>query len=174
MPKRSKDQILVDEMKIISELQKNCNSNYDTIAKNCGFSRQKTLRMIKQMEKDRKIWGRSAVFDNEKQNLEKFILFVKRTEIRHNPKDIDEIVEKLLASTKEELGITMISSYRLHGEYDWLMLFTARDIIHAKKFADAIVQKFPGRQSIHISQIIFTVRENYIQNPDIGVMKDFI
>jgi hypothetical protein len=34
-------------------------------------------------------------------------------------------------------------------------------------FSDAIMQKFSDRQSIHISQILFTVTENYIQNPNI-------
>jgi len=50
MSKSSREQIDQDERKILSELVKNANENIDTIAKHCGFSRQKTWRMIKQLE----------------------------------------------------------------------------------------------------------------------------
>jgi len=50
MAKSSKDQIEQDEKKILTELMKNSNENIETIAKRCGFSRQKTWRFIKQLE----------------------------------------------------------------------------------------------------------------------------
>lgn len=174
MVKSRKGQIKQDENKILSELMKNSKENIETIAKNTGFSRQKVWRMIKEFEKNQKIWGYSAVVDNERLDLQKFILFIKRTLKPHDAKDINEIVTNLLTSIKRELGVTIISSYRIHGEYDWLMIFTAKDIIQAKKFSEAIMQKFPGAQSISIGQILFTVRENYVQNPNIILMKDFI
>ena len=174
MAKSSKDQIVRDEKKILAELMKNSKENIDTIARNCGFSKQKTWRMIKQLEKEQKIWGYSTVVDHKKQNLSKFMLFISRSQMKHDQKDIDDIVRDLFASVKNELGVTMISSYFIHGQFDWLMIFTAEDIIHAKKFADAILQKFPGRQGIHISQVLYTVRENYIPNPNIHEMKDYI
>lgn len=174
MTKSHKDQIKEDEKKILSELMKSSKQNIDTIAKHCNFSRQKAWRLIKDLEKDQRIWGYSAVIDSEKQNLEKFILFIKRTLKPHDPEDITDILKNLLASVKKDLGVTMISSYRIHGEYDWVMIFSAKDIIHAKKFSEAIMQRFPGAQSIHISQILFTVRENYIKNPNIIEMKEFI
>jgi DNA-binding Lrp family transcriptional regulator len=174
MAKSTKNQIEQDEKRILSELMKNSRERIETIAKNCGFSRQKTLRIIKQLEKDQKIWGYSTVIDNQKQGLQKFMLFIKRTRVTHDPKDVDEIVKHLMSQIKNDLGIIMISSYHIFGEYDWVMLFTAPNIIHARKFSESIMQKFPGRQSIHISQILFTVRENFIRNPDIIHMKEFI
>jgi len=153
---------------------KNSNETIDMIAKNCGFSKQKVLRMMKHLEKEQKIWGYAPVIDNTKQHLEKFILFIRRTTTQHNPKDINEIVANLLATTKQEIGVTMVSSYLLHGEYDWIMLFTAKSIIQAKKFSETIMQKYPDKQSIQISQVIFTVRENYMVNPEIIKMKDLI
>ena len=47
MVKSSSEQIEQDEKSLLSELVKNSNENIDTIAKHCGFSRQKTWRMIK-------------------------------------------------------------------------------------------------------------------------------
>lgn len=174
MIKSSQEKIKQDEKKILSELMKNSKENIETIAKNCGFSRQKAWRLIKQLEQEQHIWGYSPVIDTRKQGLEKFMLFIHRGKMEHDQKDVTDIVKNLLSSEKKDLEITMISSYRIHGEYDWFMLFTAPDVVHAKKFSEAIMSKFPDRQAIHISQVLFTVRENYIQNPNIEEMKDFI
>lgn len=174
MRQSRKDHREEDEKKVLSELMKNSKENIETIAKHCGFSRQKAWRIIKQLETDQKIWGYSVALDNEKQDLEKFMLFVKRTKTQHNQNDIDEIVQNLLAAVKKDLGVTVISSYFIHGEYDWVLIFTAKDIRDAKKFSETMMLKFPGKQLVHISQILYTVRENYIRNPNILTMKEFI
>jgi hypothetical protein len=72
------------------------------------------------------------------------------------------------------LGITIQSSYRIHGEYDWVTVFTAKNVMQAKKFCDALMGRFPDTQTTHLSQILFTVREQCIQNPNINKMKEFI
>ncbi len=174
MGKTAKGQLELDEQKILDELMKNSKQNIDRIAKNCGFSRQKVWRLLKKLEERRLIWGYSTVIDHEKQGLQKFILSIKRSEFRHDSKDKDDIIKNLLAPMKKDLGITMITAYRIHGEYDWIMIFAAKDILQAKKFAEAIMQKYAEKQLIHISQVLYTTRENYIVNPDLGTMKEFI
>jgi len=74
MGKSSKEQLAKDDRKILAELQKNSNESIDTIAKHCGFSRQKVWRTIKQLEKNRMIWGYTAIVDHEKINQKHFIL----------------------------------------------------------------------------------------------------
>ena len=56
MPKSSKEQIDLDEKKVVSELQRNSKESIDVIAKRCGFSRQKVWRIIKRLEKNKTIW----------------------------------------------------------------------------------------------------------------------
>jgi Lrp/AsnC family leucine-responsive transcriptional regulator len=73
MSKSSRDQIVKDEKKILSELVKNSNEKIETIAKHCGFSRQKTWRFIKQLEAKGLIWGYTAIFNEEKIGLIHFI-----------------------------------------------------------------------------------------------------
>jgi len=174
MPKSSKDEIDQDEHKLLSELMKNSKENIDTIAKNCAFSRQKAWRMIKRLEKSQKIWGYSAIVDADKQGLEKFMLFFKRSHKLHAPKDTIEIATTRMDPMKKDLGITILNSYCIHGEYDWVTIFTAKNIIQAKKFCDSLMKRFPDTHTTHISQILFTVREHCIQNPNITEMKDFI
>jgi DNA-binding Lrp family transcriptional regulator len=63
MSKSSREQIDKDEKKILSELVKNSNENIETIAKHCGFSRQKVWRAIKRLEEKGLIWGYTAIFN---------------------------------------------------------------------------------------------------------------
>jgi len=174
MAKSSKDQIEQDENKLLSELMKNSKENIDTIAKHCGFSRQKTWRMIKHLETSQKIWGYSAVVDSKEQGLEKFMLFIKRAHEKLAPKDTIEITTTYMNPMKEDLGITVLSSYCIHGEYDWVTVFTAKNILQAKKFCDALIERFPDTHKTYMNQVLFTVREQCIQNPNIIEMKDFI
>ena len=172
MAKSSRDQMEEDENKLLSELMKNAKENLDAIAEHCGFSKQKAGRMIKQMENDHKIWGYSAIVDTESQGLQKFILCQKRKKTPFTQKDIEELAKTQMGDMKNDLGITAQSTYYIHGEYDWVTIFTAKDIVQAKKFADAVMQRFPGIVDIHISQILFTLREQYILNPNPMEMKN--
>jgi DNA-binding Lrp family transcriptional regulator len=96
MTKSSREQLAKDEMKILTELQKNSNESIDTIAKHCSFSRPKVWRTIKQLEESRMIWGYTAVVDEQKQGLQKFILLIKRSMQALEKKNVDEIaVDKL-------------------------------------------------------------------------------
>jgi DNA-binding Lrp family transcriptional regulator len=174
MSKNSREQIEQDEKKILSELVKNSKENIDTIAKNCGFSRQKTWRMMKQLETSQKIWGYSAVVDSEKQGLQKFMLFFKRTNEPIDSKDLNEIAVTRLDPMKKNLGITVLSSYYIHGDFDWVTIFTAEDILQAKQFANALVERFSHAQTLSMSQILFTVRENCVENPNIKEIRKYL
>jgi len=173
MTKSSKEQIKQDENKLLSELVKNSKENIDTIAKHCGFSRQKAWRMINKLEKSKKIWGYSAVVDTESQGLQKFILCQKRKKTPFTQKDIEELAKTQMVDMKNDIGVTAQSTYYIHGmEYDWVTIFTAKDIVQAKKFVDAINKRFPGIVGIQLSQVLFTLREHYILNPNPMEMKN--
>ena len=79
MPKQSKEMDAEDTRKILAELQKNGKEHIDLIAKQCHMSKQKLLRTIKQFEKNHKIWGYTAIIDEQEQHLKKFFLLLKRT-----------------------------------------------------------------------------------------------
>jgi DNA-binding Lrp family transcriptional regulator len=175
MSKSSRDQIVKDEKKILSELVKNSNEKIETIAKHCGFSRQKTWRFIKQLEAKSLIWGYTAIFNEEKIGLIHFILMVKRTTKQIEEKTVDKIVSRKLEDLVSELGITIESSSYVHGEYDWVLTFTAEDIKQAKKFSDSLVALHPGViEKITIMQTLMFIRKQYILNPDKKKLKEFL
>jgi len=175
MSKSSRDQIYKDEKKILSELVKNSNEKIETIAKHCGFSRQKTWRFIKQLETKGLIWGYTAIFNEEKIGRMHFILMVKRTTKQVEEKTVDKIVSRKLEELVAELGITIESSSYVHGEYDWVLTFTAEDIKQAKKFSDSLITLHPGViEKITIMQTLMFVRKHYILNPEKMKLKDFL
>ncbi|HUT00624.1 MAG TPA: Lrp/AsnC family transcriptional regulator [Candidatus Thermoplasmatota archaeon] len=175
MAKSSREQIDEDERKILAELQKNSNENIDTIAKRCGFLRQKVWRLIKQLEASQKIWGYSAIVDAEKQGLQKFIIFFKQAPDVLNQKTAEKVNLDEIKKNYSELDITLETSHYIHGEYDWIIIFTAKDIKQAKKFINLLQEKYPGLiEKINLSQVLYTTRDHCILNPDKLKVKEFI
>jgi DNA-binding Lrp family transcriptional regulator len=166
MTKSSKEQMQKDVNMVLAELQKNSNKNIDLIAKSVSFSKQKVWRIIKQLEKERFIWGYSAITDVEKQDLEKYILFFKRSSIQFDEKTANEVNLNGVLNDYSKLSITIETSYYIHGEYDWVIIFTAKNIIYAKKFVNLMQDKYPGLiEKLQLARVLYTPRDHYIINP---------
>jgi Lrp/AsnC family transcriptional regulator len=175
MPKRSRQQIAEDEKRILAELQKNANESIDTIAKHCKFSRQKVWRSIKRLEHDNIIWGYTAIVDDAKQDLKHYMALIKRT-----PKPVDDATMNAATSTKlQDLvlkeGITIESSFYAHGEYDWIIMFTASDIQQAKRFTETLNSEYEGHiAKISLEETLFWVKRQRISNPEVKKLKEFV
>jgi DNA-binding Lrp family transcriptional regulator len=175
MPKRSKQQIAEDEKRILAELQKNANESIDTIAKHCKFSRQKVWRSIKRLEHDHTIWGYTTIINDAKQNRKHYIALIKRT-----TKPIDEATTSSAASSKlQDLvsseGIMIESSFYAHGEYDWIITFTAPNIKQAKRFCEMLNTVYAGHiAKISLEETLFWVRRQRIYNPEAKKLKEFV
>lgn len=175
MSESRKEKYAKDEMKILAELEQNSKGNIDTIAKRCGFSRQKVQRTIKQLEQTHMIWGYTTIVDKQKQGLQKFILSLKRSQKILNKKSMNEIFYDRLRKVILNLGITIESSYYVHGEYDWVLIFTANDLQHAKKFSDILFEAYPDAvDKVNLSQILFIQRDHRIENPDKSKLMEFL
>jgi DNA-binding Lrp family transcriptional regulator len=175
MARSSRDQIDKDEKKILSELVKNSNQKIDTIAKHCSFSRQKVWRAIKQLEENHMIWGYTAIFNEEKIGLKHFMMMIKKSTKRLEETTADKIISRKLEDIAAELGITIESSYYVHGEYDWVITFNAEDIKHAKKFSDSLATLHPGViEKITIMQTLMFIKKQYILNPESKDLKKFL
>jgi len=175
MVQNSEEQLAQDEIKVIVELQKNAHENMETIARRCGFSRQKIWRIMQHLEKSHEIWGYSAVTNEQKQGLQKFVLLMKRS-----TKPIDDNTANELISYRKDkdimnLGITVENSYYSHGAYDWILIFTAQDMSQAKKFSDTLLNKHPGMVSkVELIQILMTMRSQHILNPEYEKLREFL
>ena len=174
MAKRSREQVEIDEKRVIEELQVHAKDSIDDLAKRCNFSGPKVRRIIKNLEDTQTIWGYHAVTDYEKIGLREFILLVKKT-----TKPMDDVAEKIISRNIEEkakeLGIMIGSSFYLNGAYDWIICFTGKDLRHAKKFEGELIKMYKNNvQETQILENIFTVKRSSILNPSLDKLREFI
>jgi DNA-binding Lrp family transcriptional regulator len=175
MAKSNTERIQEDTLKILAELQKNAKENIDTIAKRCGFSRQKVWKAIKQMEADQMIWGYTAIFDEKKIGQNHFILMLKRSSKQLKEGTTDRIISRRGEDIMSEIGGTIETSAYVHGDYDWFVTFNAKDIIQAKKYSDTLTQLHPGEiEKITLLQTLLFIKKQYILNPDRKKLKDIV
>ena len=175
MAKSRGDQIVQDEKMVLSELMKNSKENIDSIAKRCGVSRQKVYKIIKNMEKNHRIWGYTAVFDENTVGKQHYMLMLKRTSQPLKEGATNKIISRRAEDILKGLGGTIESSALMHGEYDWVVTFIADDIKQAKKYSDTLVALHPGEiQKITLMQTLLFIKKQYILNPGREQLKDII
>jgi Lrp/AsnC family leucine-responsive transcriptional regulator len=175
MTRSSKHQIEQDEKKVLYELVKHAKENVDTIAHTCGFSRQKVWRMIKHLEKEKLIWGYTAVYNEQKIGQTHFIMMIKRTMEKIDERVIETIITTKSENLAKEFGITIETAAYIHGEYDWMLTFTAEDIAQAKRFSEQLIALYPsGTDKISLFQTLIFVRKNHLLNPERKNLKYFL
>ena len=75
----------------------------------------------------------------------------------------------------KELGINIGYSMYLHGDYDWLFIFSAKDLILAKRFSNILLSEYPDLiKEVKLLEGIFQVQKAGIINPNIDKLKDFL
>lgn len=175
MPKRSRAQIDEDEKKVLKELERNSKERIDNIAKNCRFSRQKIMRIIKKLEKNKSIWGYHVVVDDNKMNRKRFFILLKRSQNPATEEKINIVVNRDLRQMATKLGVKLEESYYINGFYDWLMCITATDIKQVNIFCDSFSKVFegPNISDICILEVVFPIERNGFDNPNRDKFKDF-
>jgi DNA-binding Lrp family transcriptional regulator len=175
MAKSSREQLDNDERKILAELQKNSNDSIDTIGKHCGFSRQKVWRTIKQLEKNRMIWGYTAIIDEGKIGRKHFILLMKRKQKGFEEKIVETLISRSFEGVVAKIGITIETSSYIHGEYDWITTFLASDIRSAKQFCNLVNQSYPDVfEKIVLIETLFDIKRQHVLNPDSQKLKELL
>ena len=173
MPKSSKKQTSEDEKKLLKILQKNSGVSIESIAKKCGFSKQKVGRIKKRLEKNKTIWGYSAVVDDEKLDVKRYMMLFKKS-TQPTGDAINKIINLTVQQKSEQIGVDILSGGYLHGKYDWVVIFTAEDIINAKKLGEILLTEYPKMISeVEIIEYVFTLKEGGIVNPEIEKIREF-
>lgn len=175
MTKTSKKQIDEDEKKIIRELQKNSSESIDKLAKRCGFSRQKVWRIMKRLEKNKSIWGYTAIADDNKLQQNTYYVLIKRTNQPLSEKLADTISLRKIQQLIPHRDVRIENSFYVHGIFDWIISFTAQDIRQAKKFCEILTRTYQGYiGELHLLETLFTVEKQGITNPNANQLKALI
>jgi DNA-binding Lrp family transcriptional regulator len=168
MSKSSTQQLIKDEQKIMDVLQQNANESIEMIAKKCGFSQQKVWRIIKKLEKEKTIWGYTAICDDEAYHKKHFTMLMKRTTVPLDKKVITEILTTRLDDLIPSAMIHMENIEYVHGCFDGIFTFQADDIVTAKKFCERFNARFsPYIANLEILETILTIRKQSLRNPRI-------
>ena len=166
--------VIIDEEKVIQELRTNAKQSIDIIAKNCGFSRQKVWRIMKRLEDNKTIWGYTAVLDDEKLGLSRYLILFKRNSLPLPQTHIDMIAERGLQKKMEQEGINTDCSYFLHGDYDWALNVTGKSIADVKRFVDGFNKVFgPYLSDVKIVSVILPMEQSGIDNPNPKKVYDY-
>ncbi len=174
MTKSSREQIEKDERKIINELRKNAKESIDTIAKNCGFSRQKVWRIIKRLEKNQKIWSYYAVVDNERLDLKQFIILMKRTNKAIPADKIQQAVSGEIGKQMRKIGVEIEDAFYVHGTHDFVITAIASDVRKIKLLAEAINNEYREFISdINVLEVIFPMLRCSSYNPNLKDLKSY-
>jgi len=169
------EQIRLDEKKILAALQKHAKHDMTMIASECGFSRQKAQRIIARLEKDKVIWGYTTVTDEKKQDHLKYLLLIKRSMKKIDKETAEKIAYLQFDEEYISQGIIIENSSFLHGEYDWMILFTTINLREAKKFCSLLTQKYPLIiTKTNLMQVLHSAKTHFIMNPTPEVLLDFL
>lgn len=175
MPKSSREQIDVDEKKIVSILKTNSKDSIDVIAKKCGFSRQKVWRIMKRLEKNKTIWGYSAITDDDKLGTYHFTILIKRSTTPFSDEMYNEIMNTRLDDYFPETKIVIEDIRYVHGDFDFIVSLTSTGIIETKMFCEKIFNRLQEYLlSYVILETITPIRKNGIRNPQIKKLKSLV
>lgn len=171
MARKSAEQIKKDEMKVLKSLKQNARGSIENISKKYNFSRQKVWRIIKRLEKNKKIWGYCTVTDDEKLEQKRFIILIKRS-----TEPVDDAIQKIIDFTLEDhsdqMNIEILNSSYLHGHYDWMFIVTAHDMKNVKRFTHLLSKEYQlWISEILVLQDIFPVKKSGIFNPNMDEIK---
>ena len=154
-----------NKMKILKELQKNGRASASEIAKKLGLSRQTVAKIISNLEKNQEIWGYSAIFDSKLLNKKQFIFLIK-LDLSADPKEFlkKAIDSNLIKQNEKKYGFK--TTFFLHGNYDFMILAWAKDLIDAKKLLTTYKKIFKlFVVSVDLFEIMSSFRVNGVANP---------
>ncbi len=161
-----------DVKKVIDQLSNNSRQTTFDIAKKCSFSRQKTWKIIRDLEKSKVIWGYSTIIDENNLGMNTYFALVKS---KSSFLGVDNLIEKVKEKGAEKLNIKFKDIYYLNGLYDSIIIFMAKDIRDAKRYC-MFVEKTYGKyvDRIDLMENIFPLIKDGTVNPNIDDIKKLI
>ena len=175
MPKNSIKQIEEDEKNILDELRKDASMSVNEIAKKLGFSRQKVWRTIKNLEKDKTIWGYTAILDDNKVGRKRFCILLKKAPIKTTEEALNKVITRELRQVANKNGVNLESTYFFHGLYDGQICVTAENMIQVKRFIADMEKKMGAEyfKKTDILEMLIPIQVKGFNNPNLEKLKEY-
>jgi len=160
-----------DEREVLALLIEDSRKSPNDIAKKLGFSRQKVWRIIKRLEKNKIVWGYTTVIDDGSVGTGTYYALIKSKGLLYAV--VDKLVKRVKEKHSEEMGIKLLGVSYINGAYDWLVIFSAKDIKDAKKFTGYILKEYGDNTvQIELLESVFTLLRFGKINPDADKLKE--
>ena len=167
MVKIDKDHEDAEEQKVAEYLRAHAKDSVDAIAKQCHLSPQKVSRIIAKLEREKRIWGYSAIIDDEYYGFHHFYFLISRTTVPLSQKEVETV---LLTRIEDILpGSVIIENIEmLNGSSDAVFSFFAKDLVNAKRFVERFQRLYqPFVRDLQLFESVYTIRRRGIRNPNI-------
>lgn len=136
--------------------------------------RQRVWRHKRALERDRVVWGYTAVIDESKLGGVMYVVLMKMVPMDGPLAEL--IISRQTGSEFHRQEVRLVNVLYVNGEYDWLVMFTAKDHATARRYYDSLRVAY-GDYLIdkpHIIDVNFAlVREGKV-NPNLGGLREFV
>ncbi|MFW3145958.1 MAG: Lrp/AsnC family transcriptional regulator [Thermoplasmatota archaeon] len=159
---------------VISALLEDPTRSMREIAKELNSYRQTIWRKKKRLEKDKVIWGYTAVIDESKLGKGTFILMMKTKPMAKEMAEI--LIRRLKGNEPAKKDIRLIDLFQVNGEYDWILRFSAPHHTTARNYYDtirAVYSDFLLEKPVMVGVNFILVAEGK-RNPDIDDLFDLV
>ena len=165
----SRNQIKADEERVGLELLRNPNQDAASIARECGLSKQKVWRVLKQFEERGVIFSHPACLNMKKLGKRSFLVLIERSIKPIDDNFIQHMIDPTLikALVEQDIKAVVEDCYLLNGVYDWAFIVTVEEHRDLLKFLD-LWRKYYGEYFSRITQseIMWFNLRNSTQNPN--------
>lgn len=154
--------------KVILELVNDAKQSDSKLAKKLGCAQSTIFRVRKQLEKEGKIWGYSAVVDWTKLGYSMYVIT-----IRTKPATKDgarKVLEGLRSDNPNKFGVQLLDMKMLFGEFEWCLLIASPTEKGAHNYINFIRQEYGNffeHRPKH-AKAIFTCKQQGQTNPNIN------
>jgi len=144
------------------------------MAKDLGTYRQLIWRMRRNLEKDKVIWGYTAVVDERKLNHVMYVILMKLGPMTRDLAQL--IIERMVTRAPNKQNVRLLNVLYVNGEFDLLVMFTAPDHASARRYFDSLriaYKDFLVERPIIVDVNFPIIREGKV-NPELKKLHDFV
>jgi len=159
---------------VLKHLLEDPTQSIKELAKRMNSYRQKVWRKKKKLEDEHVIWGYTAIVDETKMDHKMYVVLFKGKPIDRNFADL--FTRRIVKNEFCKQDIRLINVLYVNGEYDFIVMFSAEDVAHARKYYDCLRSVYSDyllEKPVMIDVNFTAIREGKT-NPELKKMYDFV
>ena len=121
---------------ILKSLVENPRRSDREIASRLNSYRQKVWRERKSFEREKLVWGYTAIVDESKYNHVVYLVLLK---LKPMSKELADLMTRRIRKQEpEKQDVRLLNVLFVNGEYDWLIMFSAPNHATARRYYDSL------------------------------------